>query len=57
MKTIGVNTKLASIIGTDIGHSKSPAMMNAAYEELGMDAYYFPMNIQEDVYKRQERGT
>ncbi len=56
MKTIGVNTKLASIIGTDIGHSKSPAMMNAAYEELGMDAYYFPMNIQEEDFGTVVKG-
>ena len=32
IKNIGVDTKLGAIIGTDIGHSKSPAMMNAAYE-------------------------
>lgn len=56
MKTIGVNTKLASIIGTDIGHSKSPAMMNAAFEELGMDAYYFPMNIQEKDFGTVVKG-
>ena len=56
MKTIGVNTKLASIIGTDIGHSKSPAMMNAAYGELGMDAYYFPMNIQEEDFGTVVKG-
>lgn len=56
MKTIGVNTKLASIIGTDIGHSKSPAMMNAAFEELGMDAYYFPMNIQEEDFGTVVKG-
>ena len=34
MKDITVNTKLAAIIGTDIGHSKSPAMMNAAFQKL-----------------------
>ena len=56
MKTIGVNTKLASIIGTDIGHSKSPAMMNAAFETLGMDAYYFPMNIQEEDFGTVVKG-
>lgn len=56
MKTIGVNTKLASIIGTDIGHSKSPAMMNAAFEELGIDAYYFPMNIKEEDFGTVVKG-
>lgn len=56
MKTIGVNTKLASIIGTDIGHSKSPAMMNAAFEELDMDAYYFPMNIKEEDFGTVVKG-
>lgn len=56
MKKIGVETKLASIIGTDIGHSKSPAMMNAAFEELGLDAYYFPMNIKEEDFGDVIRG-
>jgi shikimate dehydrogenase len=49
-RDIGVNTKLAAIIGTDIGHSKSPAMMNAAYEKLGLDAYYYPMNVKEEDF-------
>lgn len=56
MKAIGVNTKLASIIGTDIGHSKSPAMMNAAFKTLGMDAYYFPMNIQKENFGTVVKG-
>lgn len=56
IKDIGVDTKLSAIIGTDIGHSKSPAMMNAAYEKLGLDAYYYPMNIKEEDFGDVIRG-
>lgn len=49
-KEIGVNTALAAIIGTDIGHSRSPAMMNAAFRRLDMDAYYYAMNIKEEDF-------
>ena len=56
IKNIGVDTKLGAIIGTDIGHSKSPAMMNAAYEKLGLDAYYYPMNIKEEDFGDVIRG-
>lgn len=56
IKDIGVNTKLGAIIGTDIGHSKSPAMMNAAYEKLGLDAYYYPMNVKEEDFGDVIRG-
>ncbi|MCI8284777.1 MAG: shikimate dehydrogenase [Firmicutes bacterium] len=56
IKDININTKLTAIIGTDIGHSKSPAMMNAAFRELGLDYYYFPMNIKEDDFSDVIRG-
>ena len=55
-KDIGVNTKLASIIGTDIGHSKSPAMMNAAFQDKNIDYYYFPMNVKEEDFGDVVRG-
>lgn len=56
MKDITVNTKLAAIIGTDIGHSKSPAMMNAAFQKLGLDAYYYAMNIKEEDFGTVVKG-
>ena len=56
IRNIGVDTKLGAIIGTDIGHSKSPAMMNAADEKLGLDAYYYPMNIKEEDFGDVIRG-
>ncbi len=42
---IDVNTKLFGIIGYPLGHSFSPAMHNAAFEKLKMNAVYlaFPM--------------
>lgn len=56
MKDITVNTKLAAIIGTDIGHSKSPAMMNAAFQKTGLDAYYYAMNIKEEDFGTVVKG-
>ena len=50
LRDITVNTKLAAIIGTDIGHSKSPAMMNAAFQEKNLDYYYYAMNIKEEHF-------
>ena len=47
MRDINVDTKLLAIIGTDVGHSKSPAMMNAAFEKLNLNYYFFPMNVPE----------
>ena len=57
MRQIGVDTKLTAIIGTDIGHSKSPAMMNAGFQALGLNYYYFPMNIREEDFGDVIRGV
>lgn len=56
MKDIDINTKLLAIIGTDIGHSKSPAMMNAAFAETGMNCYYYAMNIREEDFGTVLKG-
>ena len=56
MKKIGVDTKLTAIIGTDIGHSKSPAMMNAAFEAKQLNYYFFPMNIQPQNFGKVIQG-
>jgi shikimate dehydrogenase len=37
---IGANTRLLAIIGDPVTHSLSPAMHNAAYRALGLDAVY-----------------
>ena len=35
-------TALAGVLGFPVGHSRSPAMMNAAFAELGLDWRYLP---------------
>jgi len=57
MKNIGVNTKLIAIIGTDVAHSKSPAMMNAAFTKKKLDYYFFPMNVIEEDFGTVVKGV
>lgn len=42
---ISGKTKLAGVIGWPIGHTLSPAMHNAAFAALGMDAVYLPLGV------------
>jgi len=39
----GAETPLYGILGRPVGHSVSPAMHNAAYDTLGVDAVYVPL--------------
>jgi shikimate dehydrogenase len=51
MKTIGsigAGARLCAVIGNPIAHSLSPAIHNAAYEELGLDYVYMAFRV-EDV--------
>lgn len=45
MQEIGVETKLVAILGDDVGHSKSPRMLNAAFREKELNYYYFPIDV------------
>jgi shikimate dehydrogenase len=38
-------TALAGVLGFPVGHSRSPAMMNAAFSELGLDWLYLPLPV------------
>ncbi len=40
---ITVNTKLIPLLGMPLGQSFSPRMQNEAYESMGFDACYFPI--------------
>ena len=40
---IGAGTPLYGILGRPVSHSVSPAMHNAAYDALGVDAVYVPL--------------
>ncbi|MBN1572711.1 MAG: shikimate dehydrogenase [Deltaproteobacteria bacterium] len=45
-REISPATKLFCLIGDPVSHSKSPAMMNAAFETLGIDAVYLAFHVQ-----------
>ncbi|ATW24015.1 shikimate dehydrogenase [Candidatus Formimonas warabiya] len=45
MNAINVNTKLVGLLGNPLGHSFSPAMQNRAFEKLGLDYYYLPIEV------------
>ena len=44
MKVSGT-TKVFALIGDPVGHTMSPAMHNAAFEELGLDYIYLPFHV------------
>ena len=53
LRTIPINGKTAlyGVIGDPISHSASPAMHNAAYDELQLDASYVPLHVKPDQLK------
>ncbi len=42
---INGKTALYGILGHPVGHSRSPAMQNAAFAEVGLDAVYVPLPV------------
>ncbi len=42
---ITVNTKLVGLLGFPLGHSLSSAMHNRAYQEMGLDYCYLPIEV------------
>lgn len=47
-RSIGTSTQFCMVIGNPIAHSLSPAIHNAAYQELGLDFVYLACRV-EDV--------
>jgi len=43
VRRIGARTDLYGVAGRPVAHSLSPAMHNAAFEQLGLDAAYIPL--------------
>ena len=43
------NTKLIALLGTPLGQSFSPRMQNEAYEAMGFDAHYFPLECDNNL--------
>ncbi|NTW29076.1 MAG: shikimate dehydrogenase [Coriobacteriia bacterium] len=48
MPHISGKTKLAGVTGRPLDHSLSPAMHNAAYEDLGLDWVYVPLEVSDE---------
>ena len=45
MAVVDVNTKLVGLFGNPLGHSFSPAMHNKAFETLGLNYFYMPIEV------------
>jgi len=46
---------LYCVVGRDVSHSPSPAMMNAAFKSLGIDAMYTAVSVQDAGFQREFR--
>jgi len=49
-------TALAGVLGFPVGHSRSPAMMNAAFAELGLDWRYVRLPVPPDLFDATVRA-
>lgn len=43
---IGPETKIYGVVGSPVGHSMSPAIHNAAFEQVGHDGVYLPLLVE-----------
>ena len=48
MDNISGTTRLCGVIGDPIEHTMSPAMQNAAFEEMGLNYLYVPFRVKEE---------
>jgi len=48
---IDVNTKLVGLLGYPLGHSFSPVMQNRAFQRLGLNYLYLPIEVTADDLK------
>ena len=49
-------TQLAGVLGYPVGHSRSPAMMNAAFAELGLDYRYLKLPVPPERFRETARA-
>jgi shikimate dehydrogenase len=49
-------TSLAGVLGFPVAHSRSPAMMNAAFEELGLDWRYVKLPVPPERFEETVRA-
>lgn len=52
MMYIGKNKKIIALIGDPVGHSKSPVMVNRAFQEMGILAQYIAIPVKESELKQ-----
>lgn len=53
MTSVDGHTKIAGVLGRPLGHSLSPAMHNAVYEELGLNWAYLPFELEDECGLRR----
>ncbi len=53
---ISGTTRVCGVIGDPIGHTISPAMHNAAFEEMGIDYLYVPFGVKKEVLGEAIQG-
>jgi shikimate dehydrogenase len=51
-----VLTTFAGVLGFPVGHSRSPAMMNAAFAELGLDWRYLKLPVARERFEQAVRA-
>ncbi|MBI9082162.1 MAG: shikimate dehydrogenase [Desulfobacterales bacterium] len=56
MSIVDVNTKLVGLLGNPLGHSFSPAMHNKAFQTLGLNFFYLPIEVVPENLKDVARG-
>jgi shikimate dehydrogenase len=49
-------TKLAGVLGHPVAHSRSPAMHNAAFRELGLDWHYVKLPVPPELFEETVRA-
>ncbi len=56
MTIVDVNTRLVGLLGNPLGHSFSPAMHNRAFEILGLNFFYMPIEVTPENLEDVTRG-
>ena len=56
MAIVDVQTKLVGLLGNPLGHSFSPAMHNRAFEMLGLNFFYMPIEVTSEHLQDVARG-
>jgi len=55
--TIGGSTRVAAVLGHPVEHSRSPALHNAAYRALGIDAVYVALDVEPAAFDAALAGV